>query len=411
MTASNHSHDREPAPSAVADEELFALFSGPDDELDHEADVGLARIRERLFGIREPVTIGGLELREVLGEGGMGKVYGAFAPGLEREVAVKVIRVRGRDAATQARAQERLLAEARLMAKVTHGNVVTIHDVGTEGDQVYLVMERVVGKSLREWLKGDAGGWQEILRLFVGVGRGLAAVHRAGIVHSDVKPENILVKIDGAGFEAKISDFGVARLIRDEGPGGVFRASLSYGGTPFYEAPEVARGLCDARSDVYSLAVTLFEALCGGHPYVRSFEEVLSTVGGDEDTARLAYAVEVEEGARSGVIRWTRRGKALPGWVRRALTRGLAADPVARFESMDALVAAIDVDRRRTSRAVIGGVLMAGMAVTGAGAAWVTHESALAPSPRPPGGSRSAARRARCWTSRCSRRARGRCRS
>lgn len=80
----------------------------------------------------------------------------------------------------QARAQERLLAEARIMAKVAHANVVTIHDVGTEGDQVYFVMERIAGKSLREWVRGDARGWADVLRLFVGAGRGLAAVHRAG---------------------------------------------------------------------------------------------------------------------------------------------------------------------------------------------------------------------------------------
>lgn len=380
MTPHNDPHDLDATTPAVTDEALFALFSGPDDAQDQEVDVGLARIRERLLGIRAPVMIGGLELREVLGEGGMGKVYCAYSPGLEREVAVKVIRVRGRDRATRVRAQERLLAEARIMAKVAHANVVTIHDVGTEGDQVYLVMERIAGKSLREWIKGDARGWPDVLRLFVGAGRGLAAVHRAGVVHSDVKPENILVKIDGVGFEAKVSDFGVARLVRGEGGGeeGPL-AAYAYGGTPFYEAPEVAEGRCDARSDVYSLAVTLFEALCGGHPYARSFEDVLSTVGGDEDTARLRHAVEVDEGVRRGVVRWTPRGRALPRWVRRALERGVAVDPAERFPSMDALVEAIDVDRRRTSRAALGVVAAVGMAASAAGASWVTQEAALAP--------------------------------
>ncbi|MBK8265086.1 MAG: serine/threonine protein kinase [Nannocystis sp.] len=311
----------------------------------------------------------------------MGKVYCAYSPGLEREVAVKVIHVRGRDLATQARAQERLLAEARIMAKVAHANVVTIHDVGTEGDQVYFVMERIAGKSLREWVRGDARGWADVLRLFVGAGRGLAAVHRAGVVHSDVKPENILVQSDGEGSLAKVSDFGVARLVRGESEGAEQgpSASYGYGGTPFYEAPEVAAGRCDARSDVYSLAVTLFEALCGGHPYARSFEDVLSTVGGDEDTARLRHAMEVDAGVRRGVILWTRRGRALPRWVRRALERGVAVDPAERFASMDALVSAIDVDRRRTSGAALGVVAAVGMVASAAGASWVTQEAALAP--------------------------------
>jgi hypothetical protein len=214
-----------------------------------------------------------------------------------------------------------------------------------------------------------------------GLARGLAAVHRAGVVHSDVKPENILVQSDGEGSLAKVSDFGVARLVRGESEGAEQgpSASYGYGGTPFYEAPEVAAGRCDARSDVYSLAVTLFEALCGGHPYARSFEDVLSTVGGDEDTARLRHAMEVDAGVRRGVILWTRRGRALPRWVRRALERGVAVDPAERFASMDALVSAIDVDRRRTSGAALGVVAAVGMVASAAGASWVTQEAALAP--------------------------------
>lgn len=364
--------------ASLDDGQLFAIFGAPD-ESDPEAMLGLARLRKRLFGVEDAEPrIGEYLLKEVIGHGGMGKVYRAYSPSLDRDCALKVILVAGDDAA----AHERLLAEARAMAKLSHPNVVTVHGVGvTDDKRPYLVMELVHGVNLRRWQRQYADDWKMVLARYVEAGRGLHAIHHQRLIHGDVKPDNILVQVSGEReFVAKVADFGLARNLQGEQvlPDG---RHVSYGGTPEYAAPEqLLDGRCDARSDQYSFCVALFESLNGTHPYARTYDELRSTLEADSaETTRLRHILELQEGARSGEVRWSARGRRLPSWLKRALVRGLQRDPGARFSSMAALVDAIDPAKRRTSRILIASAVCAGMAVTAGGTAVYMRERALAP--------------------------------
>src|SRR5262249_54349677 len=156
---------------------------------------------------------------------------------------------------------------ARAMAKISHPGIVPVHDVGRDGEHVFLAMELVTEGNARAFARSHAGRWREVVRLYASAGRGLAAAHAAGIVHRDVKPENILV---GAGGSARIGDFGLARTAGDDG-----RAASSAGGaevtqvgaivgTPAYMSPEQHRGEpADARSDQFGFCVGLWEGIYG----------------------------------------------------------------------------------------------------------------------------------------------------
>src|SRR5262249_38146209 len=142
---------------------------------------------------------------ERLGAGGMGVVYSAYDPELDRSVAVKLLRP---DASVRADGRTRLLREAQAMAELAHPNGVPVHDVGAFGDQVFVAMELVRGRTLRDWLAAARRRWREVLDVMVQAGRGLAAAHAAGLVHRDFKPENVLIGADG---RARVVDFGLAR--------------------------------------------------------------------------------------------------------------------------------------------------------------------------------------------------------
>ena len=139
-----------------------------------------------------------------IGSGGMGTVYTAFDPTLDRTVALKVLheKIEGADA------EQRLLREAQAMARLSHPNVVTVHDAGMEDGRPYVAMEFVEGYDLRSWLKREPRSWSEIVDQFVAAGKGLAAAHAAGLVHRDFKPGNVLVGDDG---RVRVTDFGLAR--------------------------------------------------------------------------------------------------------------------------------------------------------------------------------------------------------
>ena len=201
-------------------------------------------------GERETWTPGGTLGRYVLlarlGAGGMGVVYGAYDPELDRRVAVKVLR--------RTRAGDRLRDEARAIARLAHPNVIAVHDVGEADGEVFLAMEHVDGHTVREWLRTPRTT-SEILDVFVQAGRGLAAAHAAGLVHRDVKPSNIIVGSDG---RARVLDFGLAHLDAQASEGTI-------AGTPAYMAPEQRRGeRTDARADQFAFAVALSEALSEG---------------------------------------------------------------------------------------------------------------------------------------------------
>src|SRR5262252_3011703 len=148
-------------------------------------------------------TLGRYRIERTLGEGGMGVVHAAFDPDLERRVALKVLRKAEGD-----EARHRLLREARAMARLTHPNVVTVHEVGSAHGRDYVAMELVDGETLDEWLTAQPRSAREIVAAFVAAGRGLAAAHAAGLVHRDFKPRNVLRRRDG---RICVTDFGLAR--------------------------------------------------------------------------------------------------------------------------------------------------------------------------------------------------------
>jgi predicted ATPase/class 3 adenylate cyclase len=209
---------------------------------------------------------GRYRLTSPLGAGGMGAVYRAIQEPLGREVAVKVLKA-SFDADAQAR--ERFEREARALAKLSHANVVVLHDFGSTDDgALYLVMEEVNGRTLRDVMQSRGGlPWPRAARLAVQIARGLRAAHTAGVIHADLKPENVVVHRPAKESEQiKLLDFGLARL-RHGGDATVTQAGMIVG-TPRYLSPERIQGVRDdERSDLYALGVMLYEMLAGAAPF------------------------------------------------------------------------------------------------------------------------------------------------
>jgi eukaryotic-like serine/threonine-protein kinase len=280
-------------------------------------------------------AVGRYRIERLLGQGGMGVVYAAFDPELGRRVAVKVIRPEL--ASYGASIAVRLAREARSMARVTHPNVIAVHDAGSEEGQVFVAMELVEGRTLRDWLQGGERSWREVLEVFRAAGEGLAAAHDARLVHRDFKPDNVL--IDRAG-RPRVSDFGLARAVAEESTGSETSLARVTGpidltrtgatvGTPAYMAPEQhgQRGT-DERSDQFSFCVALWEAVFGERPFP-----------GDN-------VLELAEAVMNGRLRPAPR-RRVPRWLKSALVRGMSVEPSDRFPSMRALLRAIRPRRSR----------------------------------------------------------------
>ena len=273
--------------------------------------------------------IGRFRVTAKLGEGGMGVVYAAHDADLDRPVAIKLLRPSPSDPMP---ARARLLREARAMAKLSHPNVITIYDVGTEGESIFIAMELVRGINLRRWLAIRPRTWRAAVECFVDAGRGLAAAHHAGIIHRDFKPDNVLVGEDG---RVRVLDFGLARPSGSEdeptprSPTSVSRMPTTERltqtgaviGTPAYMAPEQWRGsTIEERTDQFSFCVALWEALFGSRPFA-----------GEAPTALAARVM-------SGEIRNPTDPGDVPPWLMRVLRRGLSAAPEDRYPSMDVLL-------------------------------------------------------------------------
>lgn len=288
----------------------------------------------------------------LLGRGGMGEVYVAYDPELDRKVALKMLRGRLAGRAAQAR----LIREAQTAARLTHPNVVRIYDVGSVGDRVFVAMELIDGVDLAAWSRAEPRPWREALHVFREAGRGLAAAHAAGLVHRDFKPGNVLVAGDG---RVLVVDFGLARDVGPPGhvPPGEALATpkgemvLPLAGTPAYMAPEQLRGApVDPRADQFGFCAALWETLFGAPPFA-----------GATPTS-LLKAIE------AGALREPPPGARVPVWLRRVLLRGLSADPAARYAGMDELLAALRRDPAARRRRWLGGaalVALAGAAASG----------------------------------------------
>jgi len=290
-------------------------------------------------------AVGRYLVLEKLAAGGMGVVYVAYDPELDRRVALKLLRATalGLDAEE---GRQHLLREAQAMARVSHPNVVPVYDVGTFDQQIFLAMELVEAQTLRQWMQAAPRSWRQVLALFLDACRGLAAAHAAGVVHGDFKPENLLVGTDG---RVRITDFGLAHTATP----GEDVAPVT-GGTPAYMAPEqlASKARADARTDQFSFCVSLYEALHGERPFAGSSVRDLSA--------------EVLAGRMLAAPKGTR----VPPWLRRVVLRGLAVSPAERYPSLDALLAALlDDPAVRTKRRLL---VAGGMALV-LGAIGVTH--------------------------------------
>ena len=294
-------------------------------------------------------AVGRYLVLEPLGAGGMGVVYAAYDPQLDRRVALKLLRhaALGLDAE---RGRTHLLREAQAMARISHPHVVPVYDVGTHGAQVFLAMEYVEAQTVRQWLRSASPSWRQARDAFVDAGRGLAAAHDAGLLHGDFKPENLLVGQDG---RVRVTDFGLARPSTLVSTGAGERAGA--GGTPAYMAPEQlsGRGPVDARSDQFSFCAALYEALYGERPFA--------------GTTLAALSAEVS----AGRVRPPPPGTGVPTWLHRVVLRGLEVDPAARYPRLEALLAALRDDpavrRRRWMGAAAGvGVLVGAVVATDA---------------------------------------------
>ncbi|HEU4403906.1 MAG TPA: protein kinase [Polyangiaceae bacterium] len=284
-----------------------------------------------------------------LGAGAMGVVYEVYDPELDRRVALKLLRAA---VGASPAADERLRREAHAMARVAHPNVVPVFDAGLWGGRVYLTMELVEGgRTLARWLADERPRLARVLAAFAQAGEGLAAAHAAGVVHRDFKPDNVLIGPDG---RARVTDFGVASVGRPAAgaPAGEGR---SFVGTPAYMAPEQMLGQpADAKSDQFSFCVALYEALYGERPF--------------DAGAGGSWLASLSAGGLRAPARGA-RGR-VPGALRRALERGLHADPAERHASMEALARALrragGAGRRRAAWAVAAALALLGL---GAGAA------------------------------------------
>lgn len=329
-----------PAGSRTTVAEDSVLDVGPRHVDSVEAERVRGVVESSMFGSgpSPATTLGRFSLLERVGTGGMGMVYSAWDPELDRKVAIKVVRsdVAGPDA------MSRLLDEARSLAKLRHPNVVTIYDVGESNGRVWLAME-FVSNTVRQWLTGKPKA-REILAVFEQAGRGLMAAYRAHLVHRDFKPSNVL--LDDSG-RAIVADFGLAQSQQHVDGGATGRA-----GTPYFMSPEQFDGRAiDARSDQFSFCVCLYDSLFGEHPFE----------GGS--------ALERQIAALEGQFRRPTRRREAPMGVLAVLARGLEHDPNRRFADMEALLdALIDRPRRRrrwaAASSVAGGGLLAGVAAS-----------------------------------------------
>jgi len=259
------------------------------------------------------------QLEELSGTGGMSRVFRARDLQLGRRVALKILHERF---AADPVAVERFRREARAAARLSHPNIVTVIDRGESEGRQFIVFEYVEGESLKQ-LVARAGPLPvaEALELTVQVGRALAFAHAHGVVHRDVKPQNVLLR-DGT---PKVTDFGIARTVDVDGAGHTATGTVL--GTADYLSPEQARGEnATERSDVYSLAVCLFELLTGRVPF--SGENAVAVA--------LRHVDEPPPGVRE--LR-----PEVPPRLAAAVARGMAKDPEARFESMDAFIAELEL--------------------------------------------------------------------
>ncbi len=329
--------------------ELLAALADRDEHPAHAAD-GTRPLRA---GDRA----GRYVIAELVGRGGMGLVYAAYDPVLRRTVALKLMRPPD-GARSSATRRQQLLREAQALARLSHPNVVPIHDVGTVGDELWVVMELVDGVTLRQWAKDhERASWRERLEILAACGAALAAAHAAGIVHRDFKPDNVMIGRDATRARVRVMDFGLAHVAAEpvepatthESGARPLDTAATRGaiGTPAYMAPEQHGGArIDARADQFAFAVTAFELLWGVRPFP----------GDDPESVAIAVA--------AGRMRELPPA-AVPRRLHRVLVRALAPDPNDRWPDLPTMLRELARDPVRVRRGAMVIGAMATLVVGG----------------------------------------------
>ena len=310
-------------------------------------------------------NLGRYVIIEPIGSGGMGTVYRAYDPQLNRGVALKILSVKQEDIQAAERAKARLIREAQALAQLSHPNVVAVHDAGTFEDDVFIAMELVEGKTLGDWLKEEKRAVREILEVMIAAGKGLSAAHKSGLVHRDFKPGNVMVGDDG---RVRVLDFGLARgvyqqaliedeLIVSEKERQSHESNDSFGyreissdsspnllqspltnaggvlGTPLYMAPEQHLGLkTDERTDQFGFCVVLYEALYGRRPFLAATME------------KLKREVIRQQ------VRHPSTDTDVPAWLWKIIYKGLSVKPEDRYSNIDELLEELDEDPEEIRR-------------------------------------------------------------
>jgi len=261
--------------------------------------------------------LGQYEVTEMIGQGGMATVYRARQSSMERDVAVKVI-------STQLVGDPgfvtRFEHEARLIARLQHVHILPVYDFGREDDRLYLVMRLVEGGSLDRQLRNGPLSLPRAARLFTQIASALTYAHKEGVVHRDLKPNNILLDKNGDPY---LTDFGIAKIVQSDGP--ALTATGVAMGTPAYMAPEQWRGAgVDARTDIYALGVMLYEMLTGQQPFKGDTPYVLMYKHFDEQPPQLRTI-----------------NATLPPEIDPIMQRALAKDQEDRFASADQMAEAL----------------------------------------------------------------------
>lgn len=320
------------------------------------------RLVSSLFGApAAPVKVSRYTVLDELGSGGLGVVYAAYDPKLDRRVALKLIN----PARVSPDNAQRMLREAQAMAQLTHPNVAAVYDTGPHENGTFIAMELVEGVTLSRWTLDENPPWKETRDVLVAAGLGLAAAHQRGLIHRDFKPANVLVDHTG---RPRVLDFGLACSVEEVGQN-VSATDMSQSllgdaltktgvilGTPQYMAPEQFSGRADARSDQWAFCVTVWESLYRQRPF--EAEDVPSM-------QRLVTAGEL------GAVP---SASSVPGWVERVLRRGLSVAPEQRFADMESLLSALQQDKRsrRLQRLGLLAAVVLSAALTGMGM-WLTR--------------------------------------
>jgi serine/threonine protein kinase len=260
-----------------------------------------------------------------LGEGGMGEVYAAEHVHIEKKFALKLLKA---EIVSNGEAVKRFQQEARSSSSIKHRNIIAVEDFGRLPDgRIYMCMELLGGLPLNEMIQQPMAA-DRLLNILIQSGHGLAAAHSKGIIHRDMKPENIYVTQDASGDVPKLLDFGIAKVSGNDGQNNLTRTGTIFG-TPFYMAPEQALGNpVDARTDIYAMGVIMYECFAGSLPFQgESFMGILTqhiTTDPEPVAQRAAKA-----------------GRALPHGIADIITRCMQKDPKQRFQTMDELVNAL----------------------------------------------------------------------